>query len=56
MKASRPATLRCIVCHREGAGVIRSDGRVVPARGVRPGPFDPVRAGLCIRCAKAKTR
>ncbi len=56
MKSNRPATLRCIVCHREGGGVIRPDGRVVPARNVRPNPNDPVRAGLCIHCAKVETR
>ena len=56
MKGSRPATLRCIVCHREGAGVILADGRVKPDRTARPGPYDPIRAGVCIRCAKVATR
>ena len=56
MKSSRPATLRCIVCGREGAGVIRPDGRVTPHGTARPGPYDPIRAGLCVRCAKVETR
>ena len=56
MKGSRPATLRCIVCHREGAGVILADGRVKPDRAARPSPYDPIRAGVCLRCAKVPTR